>query len=225
MIYNEFSKNIKEDNIESSYLFIGVEEYMMNNIIDTIKNKYIDESFEFINFTRLEGKDTFLEDLINACETLPFMSKKKLVILKDIYAFMENINDSLEKTLYDYIDNLGDYLILILIDNTSLIKKNMKIYKFFNKRNQVVEFTKLLNNDLINWANSILHKHGKKMSIADINYFIDRASYKSKNINQNLYDIENELLKLIDYSKNQQITKEDVNAALVSPIDTNILNY
>lgn len=222
MIYNEFMNNIKEDNISSSYLFIGAEEYMMNIALANLKSKYIEESLEALNYTKLEGKDTFLEDLINACETLPFMSSKKIVILKDVTAFLENGNGDFEKRFYNYIDDLGDYLILILVDNTSTIKKNNKIYKYFNKNKRAVEFTKLLNNDLIRWTNSILKKNNKSMSTSNINYFIDHSSYRSKNISVNLFDIENELLKVINFSNKQEIRKEDIDKVLIKSIDTNI---
>ena len=53
MDYNEFFKN-KQDNISSSYLFIGDEEYMMNLALDGLKKRFVDESFETLNFTRLE---------------------------------------------------------------------------------------------------------------------------------------------------------------------------
>ena len=222
MIYNEFMENIKKDHIDSSYLFIGAEEYMMNMALKNLKNKHIEEAFETLNYTRLEGKDTLLEDLINACETLPFMSSKKMVILKDISSFMDNINGEFEKRFYDYIDDLGDYLILVFLDNTASIKKNSKIYKYFNKNNRAVEFTKLLNNDLNIWVNSILKKYNKKMSTSDINYFIEHSSYRSKNISLNIYDIENELLKVINFSENQQIHREDIDKILIKSIDTNI---
>lgn len=222
MLYNDFFKKIKKDKIESSYLFLGDEEYMMNIAMNELKNKYIEESFETLNYTKLEGKDTFLEDLVNTCETLPFMSTKKLVILKDVSVFMQNINDSNEKKFYNYIDGLGDYLILILLDNTSSIKKNSKLYKYFNKKNTAVDFSKLLNNDLINWINSTLSKHNKNMSMANINYFISNSSYRSRNIDLNLYDIENELLKIINFSKDHAISKEEIDKILIKSIDTNI---
>ncbi len=222
MEYKEFFKAIQDDKLQPTYLFFGVEEYMMNTAIESLKHKYIEESFEALNFTRLEGKDIMLEDLINACETLPFMSQKKIVVLRDINGFLGNINDGIEKDFYNYIDSLEDYLILILLDNTSSVKKNMKIYKFFNKNQRAVEFMKLQNNDLIHWINSILNKYNKEMRISEINYFINRVSYRSKNINQNLFDIENELLKIINYSKTQLITKEDIDSVLINPMDTNI---
>lgn len=222
MIYNEFLKKINNDNIASSYLFVGVEEYMMSLAIEKIKDKYIDPNFETLNYTRLNGRDTFLDDLMNSCETLPFMSDKKLVVVKDAYAFLENIKDSSEKDFYNYMDDLGDYLILVLLDSSSSIRKNTRFYKYFNKNKKAVEFNKLFNNDLVSWANSTLALHKKKMSMADINYFIDNSSYRSRNINVSLYDVENELLKLIDFSKNTLITRDDIDNVLAKSIDTNI---
>ncbi len=210
MLYNEFLKDIKNDNIGSAYLFVGAEEYMMNLAIDRLKNKYIEESFEALNYERLEGKDTYLDDLINACETLPFMSSKKIVILKDVGAFLDNGDGKFDKNFYKYIEDLGDYLILILLDNNSSIKKNSKIYRYFNKSNMAVDFGKLQTNDLIAWANSILGKHNKRMSLSDINYFIGHSSYKSRNINLTLYDIENELLKVINFSNDEVISRENI---------------
>lgn len=222
MIYNELMDNIEKDNVCSSYLFVGDEEYMMNIAVQSLKDKYIEDSLEALNYSKLEGKDTLLDDLINACETLPFMSSKKIVVLKDVAAFLENSNGDFDKRFYKYMDDLGDYLVLILLDNTSSIKKNSKLYKYFNKNQQAVEFGKLLSNDLVSWANSILSKNNKKMPTADINYFIERSSYKSRNISVNLYDIENELLKVINFSTNEKITKEDIDKVLIKSIDTNI---
>lgn len=222
MNYSEFLKIIKEDNIDNFYLFMGHEEYMMNLAMERLKDRYIMESFETLNFTRMEGKDCHLDDLINACETLPFMSSKKLVLVKDLGAFMDNIKGSREEEFYQYLDNLGDHLVLVFLDNTSFIKKNMKVYKYFNKKQRAVEFTKLDKKDFSTWLNSILNRHGKKMSMVDVNYFMDNSSYFSRNIDLNLYDIENEILKIIDYSKGDVIRREDIDQVLIKSIDTNI---
>lgn len=222
MNYNEFIRNIEKDNILYSYLFIGDEEYLMNVALEELKNKYIEDSFENLNYVYLDGKYTLLQDLINACETLPFMSSKKIVVLKDTSAFLENIKDNTEKKFYEYMEDLGDYLILIFVDSTLAIKKTTRFYKFFNKKNMAVEFTKLTDVDLRNWSNTILKKYNKKISPADISYFIENTSYRSKNLNLSLYDLENELLKLINYSSNEYIKKEDIDKILIKSIDTNI---
>lgn len=222
MIYSEFSKCIIKDNIQSSYLFIDKEEYMMNIILDKLKDKYIDKSFETINFIKIEGKDATLDTLINACETLPFMSSKKIVLFRDIHIFLEGLDKTMEKELYKYLDDLGDYLVLVFMDNASSIKKNSKFYKYFNKKDQVVEFPKLSGNDLNQWILSILKKYDRHMSISNINYFVEHSSYRSKNIDLSLYDLENELVKAINYTTNKEITKEDIDLVLAKSIDTNI---
>lgn len=201
---------------------MGQEEYLMNSSIDKLKEKFVGGSFEEINFIKIEGKDAELDTLINACETLPFMSDKKIVILKDVSQFLDNLDKTVEKDLYKYLDGLGDFLCLILLDNTGSIKKNSKLYKYFNKNNRAVDFSKLVGKDLNQWIGGILKKHHRSMSFSDMNYFIERSSYRSKNIDISLYDLENELLKLINYSKDREITKAHIDSVLIESIDTNI---
>ena len=77
MNYAEFIKKLKEDSLLPLYLFIGEEKYLIDDTINRIKEKYIDKSLESINFTVLNGKNINQDDIVNACETLPFMSEKK----------------------------------------------------------------------------------------------------------------------------------------------------
>lgn len=222
MFYSDFIKKIESDKIEPAYLFVGEEEYLMNISIDILKRKYIDSSLETINYVKLEGKNCDLQILINACETLPFMSEKRIVLLKDISVFMENIGKDLESDFYKYMDSLGDFLCLILMDNTKSIKRNSKIYRYFNKNNKAVDFSKLAGKDLNRWIESILKKYNRQMSFSNISYFIEKSSYRSRNIDLTLFDLENELLKVINHSKGKEISKEDIDLVLVKSIDTNI---
>lgn len=221
MNYSEFLNKIRSDSLDPTYLFIGDEEYLMNDSIKRLKLKYIN-SFEELNFVNLEGQDTDLDILVNACETLPFMSEKKIVILKDVKKLLDNLNDSEVKRFYKYLDTLDDFVVLILMDNNNSIKKNTKIYRDFNKKKNVVDFSRLVGKDLNGWIESILKKYNKKMSFSNISYFIERSSYRSRDVDLNLYDLENELLKIIDYSKKEDIDKKSIDSVLIESIDTNI---
>lgn len=219
--YKDFINEINKDILKPAYIFIGQEEYLMNDSINRLKKKY-KNSFEEMNFINIEGKDGDLDILINACETLPFMSDKKIVILKDVKMFLDNLDKDDEKEFYKYIDTLEDFLCLIFMDDSNSIKKNMKIYRHLNKKKAAVDFSKFLGRDLNKWVESILKRHNKKMSFSNINYFIERSSYRSRDVDLNLYDLENELLKIIDYSKDINIDKEDIDTILIRTIDTNI---
>lgn len=222
MNYNNFLRDIGKDEISSPYIFIGEEEYLMKHAINILKEKYIDKSFETLNYIVLEGKDTDVDSLIDPCETLPFMNEKKLVVLKDVNKFIENIDKNREDELYKYMDSLGDFLILVFMDSDNSLKKNRKFYKFFKKREQFVEFSKLRGRDLNNWINSILQDHQKQMSGRDIDYFIYESSYNSRNVDLNLYDMENQLLKIIAHKKEETISRQTVDEVLVKSVDTNI---
>lgn len=222
MNYSEFLKSLKEDSLEPAYLFLGAEEYLMNSAIEKLKDKYIEPSLESLNYSIIEGKDASLDTLINACETLPFMSAKKIVILKDINLLLEKQTKESEDELYKYLDNLGGYLILIIMDKE--LKKTTKIYKYFNKKNNVVEYANLKGKDLNTWIEKVLKKNKKWMNFSNLNYFTQQTTYSSRNSELTLYDLENELLKLMDYSLQDEITKEDINKVLIKSIDTNIFD-
>lgn len=186
-----------------------------------MKKRYVEESLETLNFIVLDGKTSTIDDLVNTCETLPFMSSKKIVVVKEISQFFDK-EDSEE--LYNYLDNLGSHLCLILVDNTKELKKTTKGYKYYNKNNKVVEFVKIKGKDIIQWVEEVLTRYSIKMSISNINYFIQHSSYLSRNINLNLYDLENELKKVISYAKNSEVTKDDIDFVMVKTLDNNIFD-
>ncbi|HLR20586.1 MAG TPA: DNA polymerase III subunit delta [Tissierellaceae bacterium] len=219
--YTNFLNEIRSDSLDPTYIFMGKEEYLMNDSIKRLKKEYIN-SFEELNFVNIKGKDAELDTLINACETLPFMSEKKIVIMKDIDKFLANLDKNEEKELYKYLDTLEDFICLIFMDNTDSIKKNTKFYKYFNKKKRAVDFSKLVGRNLNQWIENILKQYNKKMSFSNISYFIEKTSYQSRNIDLNLYDLENELLKIIDHSKEENIGRDSIDEILVKSIDTNI---
>lgn len=221
MGYNSFVKEIKSKSLEKAYLLMGKEKYLIEDVVKKVVNTYINESFIDINYSRIDGKDITLEDLKEVCETLPFMSDRRVVILDNISLFLSN-NDSFKDDIYKYIENLGEFIILVIIDSSNDIKKTMKIYKNLSKDKRVYEFGKLVGVDLNNWIKHQAKLNDKIINNSEINYFIQKSSYNSRNVDVNLYELKNELLKVVDYSKNKEISKEDINEVLRDPIDTNI---
>lgn len=150
------------------------------------------------------------------------MSPKRIVLLKDVSQFVEK--ETSKSEIYDYLDNLGNHLCLIFVDNTNELKKTTKLYKYYSNKKCVVEFNKLKGKELSGWIEGLLKKHNISMSFSNINYFIQHGSYLSKNVNSTLYDLENELTKVISYSKNSEITKEDIDFVMVKTLDNNIFD-
>ncbi len=220
--YYDFIDKINREDLGPIYLFFGEEEYLMNDALEKLRAKYIDNAFDSINFIKLDERSSNFDSLKNACETLPFMSRKKIVLIKDTNRFIENQNLADGDFFYKYLDSLGDHTLLILMDYDGKINKRSKFYKYFHKKDLLVNCDKLKGSNLSQWIGQFLKAKQKEISYANINYLIQESSYLSRNININLYALENLLLKLVDFSKDREIKKSDIDAILVKSIDTNI---
>ena len=225
MQYKQFFNKLNKDDLGNYYLFTGEEEYMMNLALKTMKDKYVDEDFETLNYTNLEGKDTSIDEIVNATETLPFMSQKKLIVLKDVALFFKELKDSQKKELYKILDNLGDFLILIFLDSDSSLNKNTKLYREAKKQDRQVDFSKLYGQDRNKFISKIAKANGKEISAPNIKHFLGQSGYGGKDSSLNLYELENEFLKIVDYAKGDEISKEDIDSILIKSIDTNIFEF
>ncbi|MDR7857097.1 DNA polymerase III subunit delta [Tissierella sp.] len=224
MNYNEFLDIIKSNKLIPAYIFTGEEEYLMHEVIDILKHKFVDISFEAINYIVIDGKDARFDNILNACETLPFMSSKKIVVIKDISEIIENDENDVDKIMGSYIEGLDDYLCLIIMDRSNKLKKTSKLYKALNKLGGVVEFTKLKGKELNLRVEKKLKEYNKKISNGNLSYFLQQSTYTEYNSTKSLYDLENELLKVINFSTGNEISKEDIDLTLTKTLDTNIFN-
>lgn len=168
MNYKEFIDRAKNRNLKPVYLFYGEEEYLIDYTMKTVKDIFIDESFEPLNYVVLDGKEIDFETIINACETLPFMSEKKIVIIKDFPLFKskkdsESISEEWnlppsKSPLIKYIEELEDYLCLIFVEKEDNIRKSNGLYKAINRVGGIVEFKKMRGRDLDNWIQNSFKK-------------------------------------------------------------------
>lgn len=220
--YIEFIKALGNSSLKGAYLFVGLEDYLKFDTIDRIKSKYIDPSFESLNYMEIKGKDKFFKDIENSCETLPFMSDKKLVVVEDINE-MISTDSGLSKALSDYIGKIGDQSILILVDKKSKLLKTTSIYKTMKKSSRIVEFNRLRSKDLDNWVKERFSYYGASISPRNLQYFLSQSGYGGYDSNKNLYELENEIKKLANYKKGD-LSQDDIDQILVANLDTNIFN-
>jgi len=77
----ELEQKIKKGNIDNCYAFCSLDEDQIKDSIKLIVNKVVDKNFKDFNYVQFDGATVDSVDLINACETLPFMSDKKVVVV------------------------------------------------------------------------------------------------------------------------------------------------
>ncbi len=225
MNYNEFIKDIKNKDLKKVYLCYGKENYLRDFILSEVKNNIIDEAFKTLNFVYFDGKETEVDSIINACETLPFMADKKVVVIEDSPLFIasKNGNKEQENKLNDYLPMLSQSVCLIFIVNQEKVDKRKKIIKTISKTGKLIEINKINDIDLFKWIEKTFLKNNKSISKSDINHFVKIIGYLEYNNEKTLYHLENEIIKLCNYVGDRElITKDDIDINITKSLENNI---
>ncbi|MTI49374.1 MAG: DNA polymerase III subunit delta [Firmicutes bacterium] len=225
MSYEAMLKDIKNMNLKKVYLCYGSEDYLKDWIVKEIKRVFVDEAFETLNYVHFDGKEVGADSIVNACETLPFMSDKKIVVVEDspLFSSGKGGNSSDEEQIKDYLDKLNDSTSLIFIIKGESIDKRKKLVKSIKKEGMIVELNRIKGNDLNKWIEKNFRKNNKKILSNDIYYFAQAVGYLEYNSDKTLYDVENEIVKICNYvGDRQQITKDDIDNCLSKTLQNNL---
>ncbi|WP_125152576.1 DNA polymerase III subunit delta [Clostridium rectalis] len=204
----EFQNNIKKNEINKSYLFCGIDEEIIKENIKKLVYASVSQEFIDLNYVKFDGNniDDF-NKVLNACETLPFMSDKKIVL---IYRadFLGEGDDGNKKKLFnafnDYIDNIPESCILIAyyVFKNKREKPSYKIYKL-KKKCCVVKVDKIIGRQLEIKVKDLFLQKNKPISNFELKLFCS-------NLPNDMGVIENEVEKLCCYTIDRDIKKEDI---------------
>jgi len=217
MDYKQLFEDIESGQWSGAYLFYGEEEYIKEKALARVLDVLIPKEVRDLNYEMIDGSEIEPEIIINACETLPFMSSKRLIVVKDFYMMVDGKkgNEEEEKLILNYLENINETTCLIFYCRGD-VDKRKSIYKYIRKTGKDYEFSRLNNKELNQWIVQTLGKNGKKMSQSCISYFIDR-------VGNNLENVYNEILKLIDYvGDNKTIDIDSVDQVVAPSLEQSI---
>lgn len=210
MSYKDEIKKLKNNEIKRIYLLYGEEEYLIQKFIKNIKEKVLVPSFEDLNLITIENKEFTMEKLVDACETLPFMADRKLVIIRGLEVFKSkkrSISEQEEKQLIAYIEKIPDTTCLLFY-GTNTVDARKKIVKQIQKYGKAINFEKFNAKDLRRWIEEAIKSYGKTIAPQEIEYFMANLDYIGRDAHQNLLDIDKEIKKLISYIGDRQKIEE-----------------
>lgn len=226
MNYKAFMQHIKKDDTNNVYLFHGKERYLINWAIDSLKKKYVNKEFENFNYNAVDLRQTNADEIINTCETLPIMAEKRLVLV-DRYSVLEGekvrtFGESEEKKVTAYVDNIASTCIVIFVCGEKLDKRK-SIYKKINKFSSAFEFSKLSANDLKKWVEKRFKKAGKTINIKNTLLLIESCGYLDKDSDYTLFNLENDIHKILHYvGDGGEIKESDILDSISSSLEKNI---
>lgn len=211
MKHSEFFASLKKDNLARCYLFEGEEEYIKQAALQALRNQVAGGDFAAMNETRLI--DPAPDALIAAAETLPFMSDRRFVEVREC-AMLQGAKakdydeDNAVKQLDAYFSQLPDTVCIVYFVRGKADGRK-KFYQLLKKKAQIVAFDPLEDQELAQWIAKSLGKEGKKIGMAACQRLWFSAG-------RDLTLLHNEIGKLIAYAgEREEITERDIDAICV----------
>lgn len=157
----EFTQQIKAGTVQGAYLFEGVEENIKLAALQALRKALLPEGMEELNESLMDAPTT--EAIIAACETLPFMAEKRLIIVRDHPALTGRAEA--DEHLIEYLPHVPESAVLVFL---CLGKPDgrKRLYGAVKKHGHIVSFDPLKDQELNAWVIKTFAAMGKSVDPA-----------------------------------------------------------
>lgn len=207
------------DYMEKLYLVYGKNRVRIDETVNKLTKDYLAtvDDFNRIVFDYIE---TEIEYIIEECITLPFLSDRKVVIVKDAFLFTAekkrtSIDHNIDKMI-QYIEDKEDDTLLIFVTSAEKLDNRKKITKLIKKQGKIIECEEMNERELVQHINDAVKSEGLTIRNDAVNELLNRTG-------ANYTIVKNELEKLMLFA-HDIITVEDVNIIVSKSLEANVFS-
>lgn len=212
----DLDRQISANKLGNLYFFYGEEQFLLENKIKSIKCLLVDKDFEDLNFTKLEGKKTTCRHVEEQLLSVPVMSDKKMVVVKDSGIF-SNAKDKDFAKLCESLADLPDYITVVFWEQ-EFDKKKEKNLEVFKKHGGIVKFDLLSPKQLELWLEKKFEEKGKTVLASDLSKMVALCG-------QSLSAVSTEFIKVLNFvGSREKITAGDIEAVVSKTSDARIFD-
>ena len=204
-------------------LLCGKEDFLVDWAKGFIRDKLVSPAtaaLDCVTFSE-SGLDPY--EIISACETVPMMSERKLVIVENCDIFTaqtpKDMNAEGAAELASYIPKLPGSTLLLFTSGKP--NKTKAIYRAVEKCGIIYDFVPLDDATLSGWMAKRLRAAGKAASPKDLITFAKSCGYGDSERSYTLHNLENDLKKAIASSDNAVLTLDDFMESAAGQAETN----
>ena len=207
----EFSQLVKAGSVQGAYLFEGVEENIKAATLQSLRKAILPEGMEELNESVMDAPAT--DAIIAACETLPFLADKRLVIVREHPALMGRADA--DERLIAYIPNVPESAVLVFLCRGKADARK-KLYGAIKKAGGIVTFAALTDAELNAWIVKTFAGLGKTVSP-------QTASVLSFTVGSDTALLRREIEKLAALAGDRDtVTEEDVHAVATRSVECTV---
>lgn len=180
------------------YWLEGEEPYYIDKLTKYAESFLLPEEQLAFNLSVFYGKDSKVEEIINACRRYPMFHDIQVVIIKEAQHLKDV--DKLES----YINLPLESTILIVAHKEKKVDGRSKLAKVLKGKAEILSTKKFYDNELPEWVSALVSEKGLSIQSKALHILIGH-------IGNDLQRIENEIEKLsINLNGRKQITDDDI---------------
>jgi len=193
------------------YIMYGEDDFSIHEALTVLKRDLGEEEMLATNTTVLAGGGITPEQLMNTCNTIPFLAEKRLVIVEGLLNLFEQGDKKTKRSsksknsgwslLTESIPQMPESTVLVLIDGK--LKQNNPLLVELAPQATVKRFNLLNEDKLRNWIRARIQAAGGQISP-------DAVRLLARLIGGNLWLLSNEIDKLYLYTMGRAIEKKDI---------------
>ena len=201
----DFYRVLSQSSLPSVMIFEGDEEQLKQEALSDLRRSILPAGMEALNETVLEDPDT--DRLIADAETQPFMSDRRLIVVRDLPALSGRAEA--DEKLISWIPSVPETTVLLFYC-TGKPDGRKKLYNTVKKLGGIVTFSALRGSELVRFVTDAFNEAGKTCD--------DRtAEYLIFTVGDNAGLLRSEIAKLSSYACDRpSVLTSDV-TALATP--------
>jgi DNA polymerase-3 subunit delta len=183
-----FFRQLKKSEPAPVYFVWGEETMMLDEAVEAIVKHAAPGGVNDFNFDAFHGREASVDTIVSACEMLPMMSKRRLVVLRDA---QELPMSELER-LGSYLDNPSPSTCLIVHAQTAKKKFDGRksIVKKLKKASVNCEFATLYDNEVTEILHNRAGRRGLRLAPAVAAYLVAAVGTDLASLDQALDKID-----------------------------------
>lgn len=204
------NEDIKSGQLKQIYLLYGEEAYLRKQYKERLQQA-LAQPGDDMNLHYFEGKDIAVGEMIDLAETLPFLSRRRVMILENSGLFKHG-----GEQLAEYLNSPCETAFFVFVEKE--IDKRSKLFKVVQNRGCAVEFGIQDETTLKRWIYGMIKKENKKVTEQTVQYFLQKTGTDMANIRS-------ELEKVFCYCMDKEvITEQDIEEICTTRISSHIFD-
>lgn len=153
------------------YLIYGTEDLRLAQALARLKKRVGDSADLDFNSDTFDGDNADADDIVASCNTMPFLSERRLVIVKNV----DKMAKSGQDTLAAYAANPSPSTTLVLV--ATKLAKNTRLYKAVDRLGGAAEYAAPKKSEYPREVQSMFADRGKRISLDAAELLVAAVGY------------------------------------------------